>query len=210
MGFERFLFVTYPLWFKSIRVRRGPIIVFTLMFATMSAAVGYTNSLFVGPEEKTHFTCELTWAFGDNYGWCQSFFIIVPQVLGCLFNSYASWFVSRNCALLHFGNNRTKLSSEKRKIRKAKPILWTSTISSICPQIGLIVLRLYYRWHMQSFKLLVSQLFLGKCLANLLVYHIMAKRNRGILYQAKEWMKRRSKRRVDPNESVTSISYYVG
>ncbi|KAI1726340.1 hypothetical protein DdX_03056 [Ditylenchus destructor] len=210
MGFERFLFVTYPLWFKSIRVRRGPIIVFTLMFATMSASVGYINSLFVAPEEMAHFSCELTWAFGDNYGFFQSFFITVPQVLGFLFNTYASWFVSRDTALLKFGNNRTKLNGERRKIRKAKCILTTTVICGCFPQVGLIVLRFVSRWQFETIKLLVSQLFLVKCVGNIFMYRIMARKGRGIIYAAKLWMKKRSKRRVDPNESVTSISYVVG
>ncbi|KAH7729261.1 hypothetical protein AAVH_02736 [Aphelenchoides avenae] len=68
MGLERFLFVVYPLWFRVIRVRRGPIIMFTLTFVMLSASIGYTNSLFVSPQELSHSSCEVTWAFGDNYG----------------------------------------------------------------------------------------------------------------------------------------------
>lgn len=114
--------------------RRGPIIAFTLTFVLMSASIGYTNSLFVNPQELSHSTCEVTWAFSDNYGfvgwlqltvhlpqrllrWCQCFIIIVPQLLGWVFNFYAYCVAKRSSALLHFGNNRNKMNSERRKTR---------------------------------------------------------------------------------------------
>ncbi|KAE9553619.1 hypothetical protein FO519_003164 [Halicephalobus sp. NKZ332] len=68
VGLERLLYICYPLWFRAIRVRRTPIVLFTLCFSLLSSSIAYTNSLFVSPDEITYYSCEVTWAFGDNYG----------------------------------------------------------------------------------------------------------------------------------------------
>lgn len=81
MGLERYLFMRYPLWFKTIRLRKCPIIASTLIFTTISVSIAYVNALFVMPNDRAFLTCEPTFAFGD-YGWIHCFFTLVPIITG--------------------------------------------------------------------------------------------------------------------------------
>lgn len=53
---------------SGIIFRKGPINVFALFFALFSTGIAYTNAMYVTPNEHTHFTCEVSWAFGQDYG----------------------------------------------------------------------------------------------------------------------------------------------
>lgn len=117
VGIERFLFVAYPLWFKVIRVHRAPVILFLIFFVAMSSSIGYTNGLVVVPHEKIHFSCNWVFAFGDDYGWAQSILIIASLIAAWFFNFYAQYILREERALAHFGNNRLKITSERRKIK---------------------------------------------------------------------------------------------
>ncbi|KAL7078609.1 hypothetical protein ACQ4LE_002316 [Meloidogyne hapla] len=118
MGLERVLFLCYPLWFRSIRVSKGPINTFVLFFVLFSAGIAYTNVSMVCPYEPAHFTCEVTWAFGVDYGYISNGLIILFQLFGFIFLIIAAIFVHRqDWPLRRFGGNRNKVISEKRKIR---------------------------------------------------------------------------------------------
>ncbi|KAI6218643.1 hypothetical protein M3Y99_01696400 [Aphelenchoides fujianensis] len=215
MGLERFLFICYPLWFKVVRVRRLPIVVFSICFIFLSASIGYTNALVVTPNEGIHFTCESTWAFGDNFGWCQTAFIFGTWAVGWSFTYYSHTVAAEERALMRFGNNRTRMASERRKIRKAMYILSITLVFACVPQIAVVVLRLMSRWRLQQWKLGVQLSFLLKVFVNI---QFVRKLGRG----SSIWVVmsrifcccckpvRRPRNVVADNvESVASISKYV-
>uniref|UniRef100_A0A914DTW1 G-protein coupled receptors family 1 profile domain-containing protein n=1 Tax=Acrobeloides nanus TaxID=290746 RepID=A0A914DTW1_9BILA len=209
MGLERFLFVAYPLWFKVVRVRRTPIVLFTLSFVLLSACIGYTNSLFIQPFEWTFYTCENTWAYGDNYGFFQAGLIIAQQYFGWFFCFYAWCVVRRRNALRHFGSNRIRLQSERRKIRKAIWMISAMTLFNGFPEISIVVLRLISEFGLQRIKIIVSQFFICKCFANIILYFVLDRMGPGIIGLFKKWWIKRRKMRVEPSDSVASVSYYV-
>ncbi|CAD5220454.1 unnamed protein product [Bursaphelenchus okinawaensis] len=211
MGVERYLFITYPLWFKVVRVRRLPILIFTTCYVLLSAGIAYTNALVIDPTELTHFSCEVTWAFGDNYGWCQSGMVIVAITVAFLLNYYARYVVRKDTALLHFGNNRPRLNNEKRKIRKAMWLISATLITCVIPQVLLVVLRALDQRGLQKWKLLVSQLFLLKFIANFVLMAKLSRVGPQLSFFAPRFCCSMTlrKARVDHNDSIASVSYYV-
>ncbi|KAI6180891.1 hypothetical protein M3Y98_00770100 [Aphelenchoides besseyi] len=215
IGLERFLFIRYPLWFKVVRVRRLPIVIFTSFFIFLSSSIAYTNSLVVIPNEGIHFTCESTFAFGDNYGWCQSALIISSLVAAWMLNYYAHTVARQEKALAHFGNNRSRMASERRKIKKAIFILTIMLIFGALPQIAIVVLRLISRWRLQQWKLIVQQTFLLKVFANMFMVRKLARGSSIWRVLPRVFCccirpKKPSRNVVADNvESVASISKYV-
>ncbi|KAI6175464.1 hypothetical protein M3Y97_00691800 [Aphelenchoides bicaudatus] len=214
VGLERFLFICYPLWFKVVRVRRIPIIMFVTCYVALSSSIGYTNSLVVAPDEQIHFTCDSTWAFGDHFGWCQAFVIIVSVTVGWCLNYYAFTVASEERSLMLFGNNRGKMNSERRKIRKA---MWMLTIVLICvvlPQIAIVCLRLIDRWRFQPLKLIANQVFMLKALGNMLMVRQLSRGSSIWKVSVRIWCccfkpVRKTRQVVDNCESIASISKYV-
>ncbi|KAL3123077.1 hypothetical protein niasHT_006105 [Heterodera trifolii] len=210
MGLERLLFVLYPLWLRSIRMNVAPLNVFIVFFALFSTGIAYTNATYVAAFEQTHFSCEATWAFGEDYGWFFFGIVIAPQALGCLFCIIAYFMVHHEHALRKFGGNRMKLASEKRKLRKIKWLLITSSSFVAFPQMLLLFLQLIAPQEMFLIKMLISQLFLAKCFGNILMYNrAIASTRFGFIELLKQWWDKRRKSRVNPTEAVNSVSFLV-
>ncbi|CAD5226928.1 unnamed protein product [Bursaphelenchus xylophilus] len=210
MGIERYLFITYPLWFKVVRVRRLPILVFTTCFVLLSSGIAYTNALFIDPGELTHFTCEVTWAFGDNYGWCQTTIVVMAISMAFVLNFYSYRVVKQDSALLHFGNNRTRMNSERRKIRKAMWIIGASVLACVFPQIIVSVLRVINHMGLQKTKMLISQLFLLKFVANFVLLAKLSRVGPGLsVFAPRCCTMSLRKARIDHTDSIASVSYYV-
>jgi len=122
--------------------------------------------------------------------------VILPHVLGCLFNLFAARSAKRSITLLEFGNNRNKLYTEQRKTRqiltyrfhvkallsrKAKWILLTSLISTCVPQIIVALAKVTFGGNFHRTRLLINQLFMTKCIANFVMYyHQMIRLDRGV------------------------------
>uniref|UniRef100_A0AC35GEQ5 G-protein coupled receptors family 1 profile domain-containing protein n=1 Tax=Panagrolaimus sp. PS1159 TaxID=55785 RepID=A0AC35GEQ5_9BILA len=173
IGLERSLQIFYPLWFKTIKLKRTPIVLFTLSFNLLSCSIAYINSLFVSPLEETYYSCEVTWAFGENYGWCQSAVIIAEYLGGWILSGYAFCITQRPSALIHFGNQKEKISAERRRTRKA---LWLTTACLIfngLPQGGLMLLRMRSNYNDADLKQYVASMFLAKSVANIFLHFIV-------------------------------------
>ncbi|CAK5046561.1 unnamed protein product [Meloidogyne enterolobii] len=206
MGLERVLFLCYPLWFRSIRVRKSPINTFVLFFVLFSAGIAYTNVSMVCPYEPTHFTCELTWAFGIDYGYLSNGIIILSQLFGFIFLVIAAYFVHRlDWPLRRFGGNRNKVISEKRKIRKIKWLILSCLVFIAFPQFLLLLLHFKSPNGLYLIKLIVSWLFLTKMFSNIYIYILATRYGKGMFGLIKEWWKNRKKTAINPNESMATI-----
>uniref|UniRef100_A0A914IB29 G-protein coupled receptors family 1 profile domain-containing protein n=1 Tax=Globodera rostochiensis TaxID=31243 RepID=A0A914IB29_GLORO len=201
MGLERLLFVRYPLWIRSIRISVGPNNVFAVFFALFSAGIAYTNAIYVAAFEQTHFSCEASWAFGEDYGWFFYGIVIVPQLLGCGFCIIAYYMIHHEQALRRFGGNRQKLAGEKRKIRKIKWLLITCFAFVAVPQSLLFAFHVFAPKQLFLIKMLISQLFLAKCFGNILMYNRAVVSTRfGLFDMLKQKWDRRRKGRINPTE----------
>uniref|UniRef100_A0AC34REA7 G-protein coupled receptors family 1 profile domain-containing protein n=1 Tax=Panagrolaimus sp. JU765 TaxID=591449 RepID=A0AC34REA7_9BILA len=209
MGLERLLFVCYPLWFRAIRVRRTPIVLFTLCFSLLSSSIAYTNSIFINPDEDTYYSCEVTWAFGDNYGWCQSFLIVFEQFLAWGFVVYSFTIAMKRSAILRFGNQREKLIMERKRIRRAMWLISATLLFCGLPQFILFLLRFYWNWRFAIVKQYISIFFNLKCFANILLFFVLGDHKKTFIRLMKSLFTRKDKRRIEACDSVISVSYYV-
>jgi len=72
-------------------------------------------------------------------------------------------------------------TSLQPRFRKAEPIIAASVACTLAPQLLILLARVASKDHLQLLKLLISQLFLLKCLANIVVLRVMTRRKRGAL-----------------------------
>uniref|UniRef100_A0A7E4V8D5 G_PROTEIN_RECEP_F1_2 domain-containing protein n=1 Tax=Panagrellus redivivus TaxID=6233 RepID=A0A7E4V8D5_PANRE len=183
IGLERILFIVYPLWFRNIRIRRTPIVLFTLSFSFISCVIAYTNSIIVSPNEETYYSCEPTWAFGENYGWCQSAMIISFQVGGLLLSLYAMYVSFLPRSILHFGNQYEKLIIERRRVFKSILIILLTVLFNSIPQGILLMLYLKAPTQFTAIKQIVSSVTCIKCVGNLYLYLLLTRTMRKLVHK---------------------------
>uniref|UniRef100_A0A183CKN9 G_PROTEIN_RECEP_F1_2 domain-containing protein n=1 Tax=Globodera pallida TaxID=36090 RepID=A0A183CKN9_GLOPA len=212
MGLERLLFVRYPLWLRSIQISVGPNNLFAVFFALFSTGIAYTNAIYVAAFEQTHFSCEASWAFGEDYGWFFYGIVILPQLLGCGFCIIAYYMIHHEQALRRFGGNRQKLGREKRNISKVKWLLITCFAFVAVPQLLLFAFHVFAPKQLVLIKMLISQLFLAKCFGNILMYNrAIAMTRFGLFAMLKQkWHRRRKGARGSTQQfTANSVSHFI-